>query len=88
MALTSKPKVLLLDEPTAGLSRAETSSMVELIKSLDPKLTVLLIEHDMDVAFEIADEITVLSNGQILTRGTKEEIQANSAVRQIYLGRP
>jgi len=88
MALTSKPKVLLLDEPTAGLSRAETSSMVELIKSLDPKLTVLLIEHDMDVAFEIADEITVLSNGQILTRGTREEIQANSAVRQIYLGRP
>ncbi len=88
MALASKPKVLLLDEPTAGLSRAETSSMVKLLKSLDPELTLLLIEHDMDVAFEIADEITVLSNGQILTRGTMEEIQANSAVRQIYLGRP
>lgn len=88
MALASKPKVLLLDEPTAGLSRAETSAMVKLLKSLDPELTLLLIEHDMDVAFEITDEIMVLSNGQILTRGTMEEIQANSDVRQIYLGRP
>lgn len=88
MALTSKPKVLLLDEPTAGLSRAETRPMVELIKSLDPKLTLLLIEHDMDVAFEVTDEITVLSSGQILSRGTREEIQASSAVRQVYLGRP
>ena len=86
MALASKPRVLLLDEPTAGLSRAETKPMVELIKSLDPQLTLLIIEHDMDVAFEVADEITVLHNGEILARGTKEEIQANSAVREVYLG--
>jgi ABC-type branched-subunit amino acid transport system ATPase component/ABC-type branched-subunit amino acid transport system permease subunit len=86
MALACKPKVLLLDEPTAGLSQAETTSMVRLIKSLDPELTILIIEHDMDVAFEVADKITVLANGQVLTKGNKEEIQANSAVREVYLG--
>lgn len=88
MALACKPKVLLLDEPTAGLSQAETTSMVKLIKSLDPELTILIIEHDMDVAFEITDKITVFANGQILTKGTKEEIQASSDVREVYLGSP
>ncbi len=88
MALACKPKVLLLDEPTAGLSQAETTSMVKLIKSLDPELTILIIEHDMDVAFEITDKITVFANGQILTKGTREEIKASSDVREIYLGSP
>ena len=88
MALACKPKVLLLDEPTAGLSQAETTSMVALIKSLDPELTILIVEHDMDVAFAIADEITVFANGQVLTKGTKEEIQASSAVREVYFGNP
>ena len=88
MALACKPKVLLLDEPTAGLSQAETKSMVKLVTSLDPELTILVIEHDMDVAFEIADEITVFANGQLLIRGTKEEIQASAAVREVYLGTP
>ena len=88
MALACKPKVLLLDEPTAGLSQAETKSMVSLVTSLDPGLTILVIEHDMDVAFEIADEITVFANGQLLIRGTKEEIQASPAVREAYLGAP
>jgi branched-chain amino acid transport system ATP-binding protein len=88
MALACKPKVLLLDEPTAGLSQAETKSMVKLVTSLDPELTILVIEHDMDVAFEIADEITVFANGQLLIRGTKEEIQASAAVREVYLGSP
>ncbi len=87
MALASEPKVLLLDEPAAGLSVAETHRLVELIKSLDPALTVLLIEHDMDVAFELATEIIVLHNGQMLARGTRDEIKANSAVRDVYLGR-
>jgi branched-chain amino acid transport system ATP-binding protein len=86
MALACKPKVLLLDEPTAGLSLAETTSMVELIKSLGPELTILIIEHDMDVAFEVADKITVLANGRVLTKGNKEEIQASSAVREVYFG--
>jgi branched-chain amino acid transport system ATP-binding protein len=88
MALACKPKVLLLDEPTAGLSQAETKSMVKLVTSLDPELTILVIEHDMDVAFEIADEITVFASGQLLIRGTKEEIQASAAVREVYLGSP
>jgi branched-chain amino acid transport system ATP-binding protein len=62
--------------------------MVKLVTSLDPELTILVIEHDMDVAFEIADEITVFANGQLLIRGTKEEIQASAAVREVYLGTP
>jgi len=87
MALASEPKVLLLDEPAAGLSVAETRPMIELIRSLDPALTLLIIEHDMDVAFEVATEITVLHNGQILAQGTRDEIKANSSVRDVYLGR-
>ena len=86
MALASEPRVLLLDEPAAGLSVAETKRMVELIRSLDPALTLLIIEHDMDVAFELATEIVVLHNGRLLARGTREEIRANSAVRDVYLG--
>jgi ABC-type branched-subunit amino acid transport system ATPase component/ABC-type branched-subunit amino acid transport system permease subunit len=86
MALASEPRVLLLDEPAAGLSVAETKRMVELIRSLDPALTLLIIEHDMDVAFELATEIVVLHNGRLLARGSREEIRANSAVRDVYLG--
>jgi branched-chain amino acid transport system ATP-binding protein len=86
MALASEPKVLLLDEPAAGLSVAETRPMIELIRSLDPALTLLIIEHDMDVAFELATEIVVLHNGRLLARGTRDEIRANSTVRDVYLG--
>lgn len=86
LALASKPIVLLLDEPTAGLSKTEIKPMVELIKSLDPKMVLLIIEHDMDVAFALADEITVLHNGEVLVRGSKEEIKTNENVRNIYLG--
>ena len=86
MALASEPKVLLLDEPAAGLSVAETQPMVELIRALDPALTLLIIEHDMDVAFEVATEITVLHNGQVLAQGSREEIKANTSVRDVYLG--
>ena len=86
MALASEPRVLLLDEPAAGLSVAETRPMVELIKSLDPALTLLIIEHDMDVAFEVATEVAVLHNGQVLAQGTRDEIKANSTVRDVYLG--
>jgi ABC-type branched-subunit amino acid transport system ATPase component/ABC-type branched-subunit amino acid transport system permease subunit len=86
MALASEPKVLLLDEPAAGLSVPETKRMVELIRSLDPSLTLLIIEHDMDVAFELATEIVVLHNGRLLARGSREEIRASSTVRDVYLG--
>lgn len=86
MALASEPRVLLLDEPAAGLSVAETQPMVELIRALDPTLTVLIIEHDMDVAFEVATEVTVMHNGQVLAQGTTDEIKANTSVRDVYLG--
>jgi ABC-type branched-subunit amino acid transport system ATPase component/ABC-type branched-subunit amino acid transport system permease subunit len=86
MALASEPKVLLLDEPAAGLSVAETQPMVELIRALDPTLTLLIIEHDMDVAFEVATEIAVLHNGELLAQGSREEIKANTLVQDVYLG--
>jgi branched-chain amino acid transport system ATP-binding protein len=86
MALAEKPRLLLLDEPAAGLSSAETHSLTRLLKKLDPSITILLIEHDMDVAFEFAEKITVLYQGKFLTEGTKEEIKSNPTVQEIYLG--
>jgi branched-chain amino acid transport system ATP-binding protein len=86
MALAEKPRLLLLDEPAAGLSSAETHDLTLLLKKLDPSITILLIEHDMDVAFEFAETITVLYQGKFLTEGTKEEIRNNSTVQEIYLG--
>ena len=86
VTLASDPQVLLLDEPAAGLSQAESRSMVELIKALDPGLTVLIIEHDMDVAFEIANEVTVMHQGEVLAEGSVEEIRANELVREVYFG--
>ncbi len=87
VALASDPKVLLLDEPAAGLSLSESRSMVELIKALDPQLTVLIIEHDMDVAFEVASEVTVMHLGEILAEGSADEIRANKSVREVYFGK-
>jgi len=86
MALAEKPRLLLLDEPAAGLSSAETHDLTLLLKKLDPSITILLIEHDMDVAFEFAEKIAVLYQGSFLTEGTKEEIKANPIVQEIYLG--
>jgi branched-chain amino acid transport system ATP-binding protein len=86
VTLASEPQVLLLDEPAAGLSLAESRSMVQLIKALDPGLTVLIIEHDMDVAFEVANEVTVMHQGEVLAEGSVEEIRANETVREVYFG--
>lgn len=86
LALAEQPRLLLLDEPAAGLSAAETNALTLLLKKLDPKITILLIEHDMDVAFEFAERITVLHQGKFLAEGTKEEIRSNPTVQQIYLG--
>jgi branched-chain amino acid transport system ATP-binding protein len=86
MALAEKPRLLLLDEPAAGLSSAETHALTLLLKKLDPSITILLIEHDMDVAFEFAEKITVLYHGKFLTEGTKEEVKNNPTVQEIYLG--
>jgi branched-chain amino acid transport system ATP-binding protein len=86
LALAGQPRLLLLDEPSAGLSSAETHALTLLLQKLDPNITILLIEHDMDVAFDFAEKITVLYQGRFLAEGTKEEIKSNSTVQQIYLG--
>jgi branched-chain amino acid transport system ATP-binding protein len=86
LALIGNPRLLLLDEPTAGLSRAETRTFTSILKKLDPDITILLIEHDMDVAFELAENITVLQLGKQVASGDKEDIKANKTVQEIYLG--
>jgi branched-chain amino acid transport system ATP-binding protein len=86
MALASQPRILLLDEPTAGLSPAESLLMTELLKKLDSEITLLAIEHDMDVAFALTDRVTVLHNGKVLVDGSRDEVRANPLVREIYLG--
>jgi branched-chain amino acid transport system ATP-binding protein len=89
MALTLKPHLLLLDEPTAGMGDQETYAVTRLIRSLhrDSKLTIVLIEHDMRVVFHLADRITVLDQGRLLAAGTPQEIAANVAVQAAYLGK-
>ena len=86
LALTRDPVILLLDEPTAGLSVAEASAMVEMLKKLPSSIAILIIEHDMDVAFELADRITVLHFGEVIAEGDVEEIKDNATVREVYLG--
>jgi len=86
MALATKPRLLLLDEPTAGLSPAETALVTSIIKGLPREITTVLIEHDMDVAFAIAEKITVLHFGSILAEGSLAEIKGNPKVTEIYLG--
>jgi branched-chain amino acid transport system ATP-binding protein len=86
LSIAGRPRLLLLDEPMAGLSTGESESMQRLLHGLDPAITVLLIEHDMDMAFAFAEKITVLYQGRVLTSGPKEEVRANSMVQEIYLG--
>src|SRR5213595_1592963 len=83
LALAGAPKLLLLDEPTAGLSPAESHSMTALLKKLDPAITLLVIEHDMDVAFELTDRITVLHYGRVVADGFAHEVRANPLVQEI-----
>jgi branched-chain amino acid transport system ATP-binding protein len=86
MALSGSPKILLLDEPTAGLSPAETLRVVEMVRKLPRDMTILMIEHDMDVAFEVADWIVVMHQGQLIADGDEAAIRANKQVSDIYLG--
>jgi branched-chain amino acid transport system ATP-binding protein len=86
LALAGKPRVLLLDEPTAGLSPAESRLMADLLAGLDPAITVLMIEHDMDIALELSAQVTVLHYGRVIADGSREEIRADALVREIYLG--
>jgi branched-chain amino acid transport system ATP-binding protein len=86
LALAGEPKLLLLDEPTSGMSPAETKSMIALIASLPRTLSILMIEHDMDVVFTVADRITVFYYGEVLASGPPAEIRSDRRVREIYLG--
>ncbi len=86
MALATTPKLLLLDEPTAGMGAEESARMVALLRSLRGQYTILLVEHDMDMVFALADRITVLVDGRAITTGTSEAIRANAEVRRAYLG--
>jgi branched-chain amino acid transport system ATP-binding protein len=86
LALAGAPKVLLLDEPTAGLSPAETASVAEMIGRFSRDTTILLIEHDMDVALDLVDRVTVLFQGRVLAAGSKDEIRRNPEVAAVYFG--
>jgi branched-chain amino acid transport system ATP-binding protein len=86
IALATQPRVLLLDEPTAGMSPEETLRMTELLNGLPRELTLLIIEHDMDVVFTLADRITVLHQGEVLADGSATEVKADPRVYEVYLG--
>ncbi|HEY0836222.1 MAG TPA: ATP-binding cassette domain-containing protein, partial [Azospirillum sp.] len=86
MALATKPKLLLLDEPMAGMAPEESARMVELLAELKGTVTILLVEHDMDAVFALADRITVLVRGKDLATGAPAAIRADPAVREAYLG--
>jgi len=86
MTLATVPKLLLLDEPMAGMSHVESEAVVTLLRSLKGKYTVLLVEHDMDAVFALADRITVLVYGRPIACGTPDEIRRNPEVRDAYLG--
>ena len=86
LALATKPKVLLLDEPAAGVPREESSELFSAITSLSQDITVLFIEHDMELVFRLASRIIVMVSGGILVEGTPDEISADPRVREVYLG--
>ena len=86
LGLASDPKILLLDEPAAGLASGESREMAAFLKRLDPNLAILLIEHDMDVVFDVAQQISVLHFGEVLETGAPEQIKKSARVQEIYLG--
>ena len=86
IALAGKPKLLLLDEPTSGLPAGESKELTKVLMALDPETTIIIVEHDMDVAFSVAERVTVLHLGEILAEGTTDEIKNNAEVQRVYLG--
>lgn len=86
MALATRPRLVLLDEPVAGMGTEESQSMVALLAGLKGRQTMILVEHDMDAVFTLADRISVLVYGRIIATGTPQEIRANAEVRKAYLG--
>jgi branched-chain amino acid transport system ATP-binding protein len=87
MAFASEPKMLMLDEPASGLSRGERELLTELLLALDTSITLILIEHDMDVALKVAERVTMMDDGRVIVEGTPDEIRANELVHDLYLGR-
>jgi len=85
MALASSPKLLLLDEPAAGLSAAERKMMKDLVENLPRDLSIVLIEHDMDIALDLVDQVIVLDNGSTIAQGTPDDIRNNQRVQDVYL---
>lgn len=86
LALATKPRILLLDEPAAGIPSAESKELFEVLSQLPRDVTVVFIEHDMGLVFRFADRITVMVGGKVLTEGTPEEIAADPRVKEVYLG--
>jgi ABC-type branched-subunit amino acid transport system ATPase component len=86
LAMAGRPRLLLLDEPMAGLSTPERAAIRALLEQIEPSVAVLLIEHDMDVAFSFASRITVMHQGKVLADGTRDEVSANALVQKAYLG--
>ena len=86
MARVAEPKLMMLDEPAAGLSRAERVKLTELLLSLDPSITLILIEHDMDVALRVAQWVTMMHDGRVIVEGTPDQIRADETVHALYLG--
>jgi branched-chain amino acid transport system ATP-binding protein len=86
MALATEPKMLLLDEPTAGMGAEESENMRQFLRRLKGEYSMLLIEHDMDTVFSLADRVTVLVYGRAIATGSPDEIRNNSEVRAAYLG--
>jgi branched-chain amino acid transport system ATP-binding protein len=87
VALSAEPKMMMLDEPASGLSRGERQLLTELLIGLDAGLTLVVIEHDMDVALRVAERVTMMHDGRVIVEGTPEEIRGNKLVHDLYLGR-
>jgi branched-chain amino acid transport system ATP-binding protein len=87
MALASNPRLMMLDEPASGLSRGERVALTELLLGLETSITLILIEHDMDVALRVAERVTMMHDGRVIVEGTPAEIRANQTVHDLYLGR-
>ena len=86
VALATQPRLLLLDEPMAGLGHVETGQMIETLRGLHGEVSMLLVEHDMEAVFALADRISVLVYGQVIMTGTADEVRADPRVREAYLG--
>jgi branched-chain amino acid transport system ATP-binding protein len=86
MARATEPRLMLLDEPASGLSRGERTALTDLLLELDQSITLILIEHDMDVALRVAQRVTMMHEGRKIVEGTPDEIRANQLVHELYLG--